>query len=172
MTETLEETPSIDLEEIRAEAAAIELPAVTPESDDHRDTLKYLRLRARLMAEQTVLEEQHHARMKALQSRTNGLDYVFAPVAERFCREKIRHGKTKSVKLEWGTLGFRTKPAKLVVADEAKVLAAAKANPTMAAIVRMKESVAMEPLKAYVEASGEMPDGVELEPARENFYVK
>jgi phage host-nuclease inhibitor protein Gam len=91
----------------------------------------------------------------------------------QFARQKISEagGRRKSVGLPAGTVGFRSEPAKLVVDDEAAVIAWAKQF--VPELVGTVERLSKSGLNDHLEQTGEIPDaGVHIEPARERFYVK
>ena len=114
--------------------------------------------------------------------------------ARRRLAEGATHGRTRSVSLPAGVVGFRSEPPRLVVVDEAKVLGWCRSNLPAAvrAIAeaegeaatrlagwkaqypqaRLSESFSKSALNAHVAASGELPDGAQVVPPGERFYVK
>lgn len=106
-----------------------------------------------------------------------------------------RGGRRRSVSLPGGTLGLRQAPARVVVADEAAALAWCNAHLPDALRVRLDASgkaaarvlawharhapgvvvrrgVLVEPLRAYVGRTGELPPGVDMRPGLDQLYVK
>lgn len=106
-----------------------------------------------------------------------------------------RGGRRRSVALPGGTLGLRQDPARVVVADEAAALTWCNAHLSDAVKVRLEASgeaaaqliawharhapsvavrlgVLVEPLRAYVGRTGELPPGVDVRPAADQLYVK
>lgn len=90
-----------------------------------------------------------------------------------FARTKIAEngGCRKSMNLPAGTLAFRKAPSRIVVDDEAAVIAWAKLHqPELVTIV---EHLSKSGLNRMVETTGELPDaGVHIEAEREDFYIK
>ena len=91
-------------------------------------------------------------------------EYVQAQITEQ-------GGRRKSVSLPAGVAGFRKEAAKIVVDDEAAVIAWAKEHrPELVTVV---EKLSKSRLNEYVEATGELPAlGTHVEPEHEKFYVK
>jgi hypothetical protein len=83
----------------------------------------------------------------------------------------LQGGRRKSVCLPAGMAGFRKEDSKIIVDDEAVVLAWAKQhNP---GLVVISEKLSKSGLNEHLRNTGELPDaGVHVEPAREKFYVK
>jgi hypothetical protein len=80
-------------------------------------------------------------------------------------------GRRKSVNLPAGTVGFRSESSKLVIDDEAVVVAWAKTNLPQAVVVTARLS--KSDLNQHFEKTGELPGvGAHVEPAREKFYIK
>ena len=74
-----------------------------------------------------------------------------------FARQQLReeNGRRKSVNLPAGRIGFRAEPAKLIVDDEATVIAWAKQNKP--ALVQTIERLSKIALNQHVETTGEIP---------------
>jgi len=90
-----------------------------------------------------------------------------------FARQKIaaQGGRRKSVNLPAGTLAFRKAPSRIVVDDEAAVIAWAKLN--QPELVTVVEHLSKSALNRMVETTGELPDtGVHIEAEREDFYIR
>lgn len=97
---------------------------------------------------------------------------LFKPQLEAWARANPpRKGKT--IKLMTGALAFRIVPGGPRVTDADAVIAWARAEGVESAL-RVKEVVSVDAagLRAYVEASGDLPPGVDLVEAREAFDVK
>jgi hypothetical protein len=81
-------------------------------------------------------------------------------------------GKKKSRDVGYGTYGRRTIPERLRVVDEAALLAYALEHaPAMVRSV-VKNDVPHANLRQHFAATGELPPGVEMEPAREEPFAK
>ncbi len=96
----------------------------------------------------------------------------FGPELEAWAHKKIkaRGGRQKSNHLPAGRVGYRTKPAKLVINNEPTVITWAKANCPEA--INVTERCSKSKLNKHFEATGELPDGASLEPQRDDFYVR
>lgn len=85
-------------------------------------------------------------------------------------RERLLSGKAKSRKLHHGQIGWRKSGGGLVVVDEAMALGWARLNSPGA--VRTREEIDKAALKAVFRSSGEIPLGCDVEPERDEFFVK
>ena len=91
-------------------------------------------------------------------------DFVQARIVEQ-------GGRRKSVSLPAGVAGFRKEGAKVVVDDEAAVIAWAKVH--QPSLVTVVEKLSKSSLNEHVETTGELPDaGAHVEPEHERFFVK
>lgn len=96
--------------------------------------------------------------------------YLFGRQLEDWARIEVerRGGRTRSLSLPAGKVGFRRRKPLLVIEDDAKVIAWAKAACPSA--VMMIERLSKSALMAHVEATGELPpDGARLEGGGERF---
>ena len=115
-------------------------------------------------------------------------------VRQRLEQDPSPRGRTRSVSLPAGVVGLRSEPPRLVVVDEARVLAWCRSNlpGALKAVAeaegagarrlaawaaqcpqaRVSESFSKSALNAHAAASGELPEGADLAPAGERFYVK
>jgi hypothetical protein len=91
---------------------------------------------------------------------------------KEWTRQQItsKYGKRHSIHLPAGVLGFRTAPAKLVVADEPKLLAWCRQH--LPTAVKVVERILKTEVGAYVKESGEIPDGAELADGGDKFFIK
>lgn len=96
----------------------------------------------------------------------------YGPQLHRWVRQQIaeRGGKRKCLDLPAGRVGFRQQKEKMIVEDDARALAWAKTHCPTA--VKVQESLLKAELNEHVQATGELPEGVRLEPEHESFYVK
>jgi phage host-nuclease inhibitor protein Gam len=125
------------------------------------------RLRAQRAAEYGQREQNRAQREEAF------FLFRYGPQLRDYARQKLQEqgGKAKSVHLPAGTLAFRKQPPKLVVEDEAAVIAWARKN--QPELVTILESLSKSGLNEYVKQTGDLPDrGVRLEPEKESFSVK
>jgi phage host-nuclease inhibitor protein Gam len=82
---------------------------------------------------------------------------------------KLR-GRRKSISLPGGSVGFRSIPSRVQVRDEARVMAWARRNCPAAIVI--SERLIKTPIIEHVEKSGDIPDGVEITMARDEFYIR
>ena len=102
-------------------------------------------------------------------SDQNFVDYM-ATVLEPFAKAQLQDEKKKrSVSLPNGKVGFRKAGGGLNVIDEAAAIAWAKENCKEA--IKIKESILKKPLTTLMKEKGELADGCEPVPERDNFYV-
>lgn len=162
-----------DADAIRAEVEGMDVGDF-PKSDEQRTLCRFMRLRSQLAMEHTRIADQMTAMLKGLESRIDGLDYLFLPVVKPIVEDMLKGGKAKSIKTPWGTAGFRSSQPKLEITDEPALRQAASAadDEALASVLVMEWSVSKSKLNEYFKSTGELPSGVELVPAAEKFYVK
>jgi len=95
----------------------------------------------------------------------------FLPMLEEWARSNPPK-KGKTIKLPTGALSFRTVPGGPRVVDPDAALAWAKVEAGELVIQTVSERLDKAGLADYVKASGDVPPGVEIAPARESFDVK
>jgi hypothetical protein len=78
--------------------------------------------------------------------------------------------KRKSIKLPAGMLGFKSLGPKLVVLNEERLLIWARKE--LPAAIKVTETVSKTSLNEHFDATGEIPNGVTIENAKEQFYVR
>ncbi len=90
---------------------------------------------------------------------------------EAWARQQItqQHDGRRSVSLPAGAVGFRTEPTRLAVTDEKRLLAWCRAH--LPSAIRIVESVPKTPLTDHLKATGECPDGAELQGGGERFHI-
>jgi hypothetical protein len=94
----------------------------------------------------------------------------FTPALTDFTREQIEGKKERSVKLLFGSLGFRKRPDTLEVTDEAAAVVWAREHVPDA--VKVTTSLLKTPVKEYVQGTGEVPPGCEYHKGEDEFYIK
>lgn len=99
------------------------------------------------------------------------LFFLFGRQLERWARGEIEklNGRRKSLCLPAGTVAFRTEAAKLVVDDEAVLMAWAKKCCPEA--IQVSEKLIKTPINEHFKACGELPDGCHLEPENDTFRI-
>lgn len=126
---------------------------------------KYLRVRQRIVSEIESAKEWFELFKSRQQSRLRALDYVCGEQVQRDTIAALQGVKTKSLSTPWGVVGFRKSPAKIVVLDEQAVMANDK-------FVRVKQELNKAALNEYFKITGDVPDGCDVEPEHEQFYVR
>ena len=81
-----------------------------------------------------------------------------------------RGGKAKSINLPAGRLGLRSSKPKLLISNSAAALDWARAH--CPAAIRQTESLIKTPLNQHLHNTGELPTGTQLEPERDELYVR
>lgn len=133
--------------------------------------------RAAWAVDKVLTARERLARIKATcaamiaeaQRDVESAESFFLPHLEAWARANPpRKGKT--LKLTTGALSFRTVPGGPRVVDAAVCLEWARDHAATAIVV--KETLSAASIKDYVEATGEIPPGVEVAEARESFDVR
>lgn len=155
--------------EVKAEAEAMDVGDIA-KSPEERAVLRYLRRRSQLAAEITHIQEQTDALLRQLKSKLDGLDYVYLPLAQDVARSLLA-GKSRSVKTPFGTLAFRSVPARVEVKDEAVLIKAAESDIYLVPCIRVKTEVSRSAVAEHFKKTGEIPPGCELLAERDKFYV-
>jgi len=132
-----------------------ERDAIGKIQEQEQSEREFIKLRAE------VLSEAHNNRIEYL------LDH-YSDMLEKFTAVELTE-KARSVKLLYGTLGFRKSPATLEVTDENALMAWAKAN--LPDAVKTVETILKTPVKDHVEATGEIPDGASYIKGVDKFYI-
>jgi hypothetical protein len=150
---------------LRAEAESLD-PGPLAQDDDTRTFYRYLKLRARAVAELTTLREQTTAMVKDAERRVGTLDYLFGEFAARITAAKLAAtpGKSKSLKTPFGTVGYRTKNAALVVVDASAVPDEFKETVSETVVRKAR-------LNEHYERTGEVPAGCDVTDSAEVFYL-
>ena len=94
----------------------------------------------------------------------------FGPQLEAWVRQQLAGAKRKCIKLPAGTLGFRTEPLKIDVADEQKLIAWCRRS--LPDALKIETRVLKAIVKDHVRQTGEQPDGTNLAGGGQRFYVK
>ena len=122
-----------------------------------------------------LLELELGAMIRQLESRIRGLDYVFKPLAQKVASARVTE-KKRSVKLHYGTIGFRKGQPIVTVTDAALLIETAKTTPGMEKCWRQQPppppEVVKKELNTYIKATGDVPKGCVVEPAKDSFYVE
>lgn len=164
IVEAAEELETFDVAEIERETNAIDIGGYG-DTDNERLLARYLRRMGQLNDEAKRLKEWHERLKSRIEAQRKGLEYVYSALAEQAARELLVGSKRKSISTPWGTAGFRKQAAKLIVQDEAKVLA-------NEAFVRVKKELNKTALNEHFKSTGDVPDGCDVEPECEKFYAK
>jgi len=157
------------LAELEADTLALPIADVSHSPAEAR-LYRYLRHRSQLVAEQELVKASLSAWLKSLQSKVDGLDYIFMAEASAMVRTMLR-GKAKSVNTPWGRCGFRTAPGGLDVDDEAEVLAAVARGELPMEVRRETVTVAKSVLNELHKQTGEVLPGCAVREAEERFYL-
>jgi len=141
---------------------------------------------ARVSELQAEIDAINQRREDALKAPERDLIYLTAryqPELEEWARSEIADGKTKSVKLSYGTVGVKKSPDKLVIDDEAAAILFAQNNEIYEAfkvekkILKpgllgwLKENEMVE-IKEYCSFADKDVVLAHIEPGSDEFYVK
>ena len=96
----------------------------------------------------------------------------YGPQLEAWARQRLvaNRGRSKTIRMPAGTVGFRTTPPRLAIADDRALLRWCKSNLPLAVVVR--EQVLKSAVKDHIKSTGECPDGAEVVGGGERFFVK
>ena len=110
------------------------------------------------------------ARIEKETSRYRRTVQTMEAFLEPWVRERLAGEKRKSMYLLSGRVGFRKSQPSLLVKDEAAAVADLK-KLELADLIRTKEEVDKEKVKAAVKAGKPLPEGCELVDGQEKFYL-
>ena len=118
------------------------------------------------------VKEQADREVRRTEREREFLLHRFGPDLRRWTERQLEQhkGRRKSVLLLSGTVGFRSIGSKLVVDDEASLLAWAKRTCKSAVIV--VERIGKTVINEHFHTTGEVPRGTHVEPEQQRFYVK
>jgi hypothetical protein len=162
---------------------------MSTETDDGRDTApvgvdEAFHVRdqpsANWVLKKIIAEREYRARCAAWfdaetrrsERREQFLLHRFGMELEEWTRQQLagQYGKRRSVHLPAGVLGFRTTPAKLIVADEPKLLAWCRQH--LPGAVKVVQHLLKSEIQNHIESNGEVPDGAEFVGGGDKFYIK
>jgi hypothetical protein len=96
--------------------------------------------------------------------------YHYGRQLEVWAKSQIGKGQRKCIKLPAGTIGFRTEPPKIDVADEQKLISWCRR--TLPDALRIETHVLKSLVKDHVQQTGECPDGANITVGGQRFYVR
>lgn len=116
-----------------------------------------------------VWAEQERRRAEAEEQR---LIFLFGGALRQWAEAEIAklRGRRRSVALPGGTVGFRAVPSHILIRDEGVVLRWAKQACPSAVVV--SERLLKTPINEHFQKTGEVPEGVEVAAARDEFFVR
>ncbi len=120
-------------------------------------------------AEIAHLQGIRDRRLKELEEREHNTLAFYQPLIEQVLPRYIPEGK-KSVELPHGTLGWRQKPRSLKVTDDQALLRWAK--DALPGAVEVVEKVNKVEVSKHYRECGEVPQGCEEVPERDEFFVR
>jgi hypothetical protein len=120
------------------------------------------------------IKDQTERMLREIENRRKALEFRFGAefraAVEADLAEKAK-GKSKpprSVKYHTGTAGFRTTPPKLIVLNAKALMDWAAVNCPEA--VKMEPTLHVTPIKAHIQAGGELPPGCDYRNKVDKFY--
>lgn len=117
-----------------------------------------------------AINEQIDAMIRDHKRRRDWLEYRFGSQLKDFCERAIAGLKARSLKLIFGTIGFRLNPGSIKVRDEAKEWAVDWAEINAPEAVKVTKSLLVTPLKGR---EGELPGDVfDVIAPHDAFYIK
>lgn len=129
----------------------------------------------RLDDEGARLCAQHARRLKCMAYRRGRLEARFLDELRAWAGAQLEGKKARTLKLPHGDLCFRKVPGRIAVdAKSPELIAWAQEHMPRALEERVVRSIHVntDAVKAHVEATGEIPEGVEVVEARETFSWK
>ena len=167
MTET--ETTELTAEQV--EALIADAPAETPAAFVPTDAAGVdwvLGKMAAARAEAKLIRENAELMAREAERKAEHLEWKYGAALQTWLRAELAGGSRKSKRLFHGVLGYRQKPATVIVTNFAAGLSWAKENLPGAVTEALERKVLAQALLA----SGESPDFAQLVPAQETFYIK
>jgi hypothetical protein len=123
------------------------------------------------------VKERLESKIRASESRAEWLRGRFGEELSEFARAELQGGKSKTLKMTWGSLSFRSKPSALKIVDQEKAVKWAEAY--VPESVKVEKKVLVSQLRGdWVEALSIAPPhelderGFTLEPETETFTIK
>ena len=127
-----------------------------------------------IQGEQKFIKNQYESMKNDLDSAEKRIFRIFASFLEDLAHRLINAngGKKKSIKLPWGTLGFRKGQDRIEILDEAAFIEMVKSDPelSMSDILSYKASISKTQLMEKFKADGEIPDHCEFIEATDKFF--
>jgi len=170
--ESAETTAIATMDDVASEA---ELAALVPERFSVKDESSadwLVRKVVEADAHIRRVKEQAEREIRRTERERDFLLLRFGGDLQRWVKKQLQKdkGRRKSVLFLSGTAGFRQLAAKLVVEDEPTVIKWAKKHCRKAVVTveRLSKTV----LNEHFESTGELGDGIRLEPVQERFYIK
>lgn len=168
----------IEAEEV-PDLSPINLPATpTDASEGMQLVYKVLRRRQRILLEAQRVADQVKAMLAESAAKVKAIDYVYGAIIQGTVRDELAKSKKKnppkSIKTPFATLGFRKAGGNLVIVDEGKVIETldkAKDAALRGCLIR-KPQIDKRALNLYHEQTGDLVAGTELEPVRDDFYIR
>lgn len=131
------------------------------------------------------IQEASAKYIRSIEQEKARLEYIYAPALKAYLAANLK-GKAKSVKLITGIIGTRAGQDAVTIRDEAAAMAWAEKNlpsaikkPEPPAPYLLKSELKQyfkKPQEIVNESTGEailnLPDGVEIEPAKDKFYIE
>lgn len=94
----------------------------------------------------------------------------FGPQMEIWCRKELVRSKRKSISLPGGVIGFRQSPQSLLIRSEEDLIKWCRKY--LPAAIVTTQQVLKQTVKDHVQSSGEVPDGAEISPKTEKFFIR
>jgi phage host-nuclease inhibitor protein Gam len=117
----------------------------------------------RIRVRRDELIEAHGKRLEYLQ-------IIYGPQIEEYTRTALEGAKKRSLDFIHGTAGFRNAPPSVEITDES--LALAWAGEHCADAIKVTTSLLKTPIKAHIEATGEVVPGAVYSEGEDRFYLK
>ena len=115
------------------------------------------------------IKSQYNARKKELERRIEFFEKRFGHEMEQWTSQNLPYNR-KSIKLQNGTVGFRKSRETIKIVDKEENIEWVKNNCPDA--LRQKEYTTKTEQIEHLQETGEMPAGVDLQPAENKFYIK
>ncbi len=134
-----------------------------------------LRKLAAIDSERALIKAQTVKRDAELKADADRLMHLFGDQLRAWAREEATRRRRQGVTLLFGTLSFRSQPARLMVKSEADALTTAKAilpdTVTVETVERFDKEAYLTYATAQFEETGELITGIDRTEAGESFSV-
>ncbi len=158
-------------DEIKREVESTD-PGTLPLTEDEKLLYRVLRRRGNILAEIERIKTCSAAMIAQLESKLNGIEYVYGPAIESITRHMLAGRKERSIKTAFGVVGFRKVPENIDITDENALKDAIEKGYQPKDMVKLVVSIVKSAVVSHFKKTGEIPPGCEVKAEMDKFYIK